>query len=153
MIGLYLELRILQSESCDRGVMGVRHHARLPRVTYGVAAIGLAVMVVVVVFVDFLGMSGRAVTSVTTVQYNYSDALMRSLLYFQGQRSGKLPTTQRVTWRGDSALEDGESAGVCSSGASTWFLFSSSRILTLFFLTTSSTTNFHSRFCISQVQD
>jgi hypothetical protein len=133
--------------------MGVRHHARLPRVTYGVAAIGLAVMVVVVVFVDFLGMSGRAVTSVTTVQYNYSDALMRSLLYFQGQRSGKLPTTQRVTWRGDSALEDGESAGVCSSGASTWFLFSSSRILTLFFLTTSSTTNFHSRFCISQVQD
>lgn len=148
-----MELRILQSESCDRGVMGVRHHARLPRVTYGVAAIGLAVMVVVVVFVDFLGMSGRAVTSVTTVQYNYSDALMRSLLYFQGQRSGKLPTTQRVTWRGDSALEDGESAGVCSSGASTWFLFSSSRILTLFFLTTSSTTNFHSRFCISQVQD
>jgi hypothetical protein len=144
-----LELRILQPESCDRGVMGVGHHVRLQRVTHGVAAIGLVVMVVVVVFVDLLGMSGRAVTSVTTVQYNYSDALMRSLLYFEGQRSGKLPTTQRVTWRGDSALQDGQSAGVCS----TWFLFSSSRILTLFFLTISSTTNFHSRFCMSQVQD
>ncbi len=153
MIGLYLELRILQAESCDRGVMGVGHHVRLQRVTYGVAAIGLVVMVVVVVFVDLLGMRGRAVTSVTTVQYNYSDALMRSLLYFEGQRSGKLPTTQRVTWRGDSALQDGQSAGVCSSGASTWFLFSSSRILTLFFLKISSTTNFHSRFCMSQVQD
>ncbi len=152
MIGLYLELKILQSESCDRGVMGVGHHVRLQRVTSVVAAIGLLVMVVVL-FVDLLGMSGRAVTSVTTVQYNYSDALMRSLLYFEGQRSGKLPTTQRVTWRGDSALEDGESAGVCSSGASTWFLFSLSRILTLFFLTISSTTNFHSRFCMSQVQD
>jgi hypothetical protein len=147
-----LELRILQSESCDRVVMGVGHHVRLQRVTYVVAASGLVVMVVVL-FVDLLGMSGRAVTSVTTVQYNYSDALMRSLLYFEGQRSGKLPTTQRVTWRGDSALEDGESAGVCSSGASTWFLFSLSRILTLFFLTISSTTNFHSRFCMSQVQD
>jgi hypothetical protein len=147
-----LELKILQSESCDRGVMGVGHHVRLQRVTSVVAAIGLLVMVVVL-FVDLLGMSGRAVTSVTTVQYNYSDALMRSLLYFEGQRSGKLPTTQRVTWRGDSALEDGESAGVCSSGASTWFLFSLSRILTLFFLTISSTTNFHSRFCMSQVQD
>jgi hypothetical protein len=152
LIGLYLELKILQSESCDRGVMGVGHHVRLQRVTSVVAAIGLLVMVVVL-FVDLLGMSGRAVTSVTTVQYNYSDALMRSLLYFEGQRSGKLPTTQRVTWRGDSALEDGESAGVCSSGASTWFLFSLSRILTLFFLTISSTTNFHSRFCMSQVQD
>ncbi len=147
-----MELKILQSESCDRGVMGVGHHVRLQRVTSVVAAIGLLVMVVVL-FVDLLGMSGRAVTSVTTVQYNYSDALMRSLLYFEGQRSGKLPTTQRVTWRGDSALEDGESAGVCSSGASTWFLFSLSRILTLFFLTISSTTNFHSRFCMSQVQD
>ncbi len=148
-----MELRILQSESCDRGVMGVGHHVRLQRVSYVVAAIGLVVMVAVVIFVDLLGMSGRAVTSVTTVQYNYSDALNKSLLYFEGQRSGELPTTQRVTWRGDSALEDGESAGVCSSGASTWFLFSSSRILTLFFLTISSTTNFHSRFCMSQVQD
>ncbi|CAK9238051.1 unnamed protein product [Sphagnum jensenii] len=95
--------------------MGVGHHVRLQRVTYVVAASGLVVMVVVL-FVDLLGMSGRAVTSVTTVQYNYSDALMRSLLYFEGQRSGKLPTTQRVTWRGDSALEDGESAGVNLTG-------------------------------------
>ncbi len=48
------------------------------------------------------------------VQYDYGDALMRSLLYFEGQRFGKLPTQQRVTWRGNSGLTDGNSAGVCT---------------------------------------
>ncbi|KAM7525805.1 hypothetical protein LguiA_015707 [Lonicera macranthoides] len=42
------------------------------------------------------------------VGYNYRDALSKGILYFEGQRSGKLPsTTQRVSWRGDSALSDG----------------------------------------------
>ncbi|CAM6036387.1 unnamed protein product [Sphagnum compactum] len=50
------------------------------------------------------------------VQYDYGDALMRSLLYFEGQRSGKLPTQQRVTWRGNSGLSDGNSAGVDLTG-------------------------------------
>ncbi|CAN5976141.1 unnamed protein product [Sphagnum jensenii] len=50
------------------------------------------------------------------VQYDYGDALMRSLLYFEGQRSGKLPAQQRVTWRGNSGLTDGNSAGVDLTG-------------------------------------
>jgi hypothetical protein len=29
-----------------------------------------------------------------------------SMLFFEAQRSGKLPATQRVTWRKDSALGD-----------------------------------------------
>lgn len=41
--------------------------------------------------------------------HNYSDALTKSILFFQGQRSGKLPSNQRLTWRGDSALADGSS--------------------------------------------
>jgi endoglucanase len=40
-------------------------------------------------------------------QPNYRAALQSSLLYFEGQRSGRLPPDQRVTWRGDSALADG----------------------------------------------
>ncbi|KAE9595355.1 putative cellulase [Lupinus albus] len=43
---------------------------------------------------------------------DYESALTKSLLYFEGQRSGKLPPNQRVTWRGDSGLSDGQSAGV-----------------------------------------
>ena len=42
----------------------------------------------------------------------YGEALTKSLLYFEAQRSGKLPSNQRVQWRGDSALTDGSDAGV-----------------------------------------
>ncbi|XP_057457016.1 endoglucanase 8-like [Lotus japonicus] len=40
-------------------------------------------------------------------QHNYGEALSKSILFFEGQRSGKLPPTQRMTWRKDSALQDG----------------------------------------------
>ncbi|KAE8038507.1 hypothetical protein FH972_011009 [Carpinus fangiana] len=42
----------------------------------------------------------------------YGKALTKSLLYFEAQRSGKLPSNQRVQWRGDSGLQDGSDAGV-----------------------------------------
>lgn len=45
-------------------------------------------------------------------KYDYGEALTKSLLYFEAQRSGKLPSDQRVQWRGDSALNDGKTAGV-----------------------------------------
>ncbi|XP_010906451.1 endoglucanase 1 [Elaeis guineensis] len=38
---------------------------------------------------------------------NYADALEKSILFFEGQRSGKLPANQRLTWRGHSGLSDG----------------------------------------------
>ncbi|KAL4383380.1 hypothetical protein GQ457_15G009120 [Hibiscus cannabinus] len=40
--------------------------------------------------------------------YDYKDALAKAILFFEGQRSGKLPASQRVKWRGDSALNDGQ---------------------------------------------
>ncbi|KAJ4960798.1 hypothetical protein NE237_020708 [Protea cynaroides] len=43
--------------------------------------------------------------------HDYSDALRKSILFFEGQRSGKLPPDQRVKWRRDSALRDGASIG------------------------------------------
>ncbi|KAG2265539.1 hypothetical protein Bca52824_072618 [Brassica carinata] len=39
---------------------------------------------------------------------DYGDALNKSILFFEGQRSGKLPVNQRVLWRADSALSDGQ---------------------------------------------
>lgn len=41
------------------------------------------------------------------VSVDYKAALTKSLLYYEAQRSGKLPSDQRAQWRGDSALRDG----------------------------------------------
>ncbi|KAF6159133.1 hypothetical protein GIB67_032750 [Kingdonia uniflora] len=44
--------------------------------------------------------------------FDYKVALTKSLLYFESQRSGKLPYNQRVTWRDNSGLTDGLEQGV-----------------------------------------
>lgn len=49
------------------------------------------------------------------VSIDYGLALSKSLLYYEAQRSGKLPASQRAQWRGDSALNDGKDAGVNTS--------------------------------------
>ena len=43
---------------------------------------------------------------------NYGEALSKSLLYFEAQRSGHLPYNQRVAWRSHSGLLDGLQQGV-----------------------------------------
>ena len=43
---------------------------------------------------------------------NYREALSKSLLFFQGQRSGRLPRDQQVSWRASSGLSDGSTAHV-----------------------------------------
>ncbi|KAG6486338.1 endoglucanase 11-like isoform X1 [Zingiber officinale] len=49
---------------------------------------------------------------VTASAFDYKDALSKSLLYFEAQRSGRLPYNQRVTWRSHSGLIDGLQQGV-----------------------------------------
>ncbi|XP_042059765.1 endoglucanase 19-like [Salvia splendens] len=63
-------------------------------------------LVIVLVYVN----NGNAIL------HDYGDALAKSILYYEGQRSGKLPATQRVTWRKDSAICDGRDKGVDLSG-------------------------------------
>ncbi|CAI9091737.1 OLC1v1026841C1 [Oldenlandia corymbosa var. corymbosa] len=46
------------------------------------------------------------------VSVDYKSALTKSLLYYEAQRSGRLPANQRVQWRGDSGLNDGKDSGV-----------------------------------------
>ena len=48
----------------------------------------------------------------TGLAVDYGDALKKSLLYFESQRSGRLPFNQRVTWRHHSGLTDGLEQGV-----------------------------------------
>ncbi len=38
--------------------------------------------------------------------YNYSEVIEKSLLFYEAQRSGKLPASNRIPWRGDSMLDD-----------------------------------------------
>ena len=54
-----------------------------------------------------------------TGKYNYGEALQKSLLFYELQRSGKLPSETRSNWRGDSCLKDGSDAGVDLTGG--WF--------------------------------
>ena len=47
-----------------------------------------------------------------SARHDYEDALRKSLLYFEAQRSGRLPHGQRVAWRDHSGLTDGLEQGV-----------------------------------------
>jgi hypothetical protein len=51
-----------------------------------------------------------------TAAYDYKEVLCNSLLFYEAQRSGKLPPDQKVTWRKDSALNDGSDVGVDLTG-------------------------------------
>ncbi|XP_062098684.1 endoglucanase 16 [Humulus lupulus] len=44
--------------------------------------------------------------------FYYKDALTKSIIFLEAQRSGKLPANNRVSWRGDSGLDDGKLANV-----------------------------------------
>ncbi|XP_047959271.1 endoglucanase 8-like [Salvia hispanica] len=55
-------------------------------------------------------------SSGNAILHDYGDALAKSILFFEGQRSGKLPASQRLTWRKDSALGDGLDKGVNLTG-------------------------------------
>ncbi|XP_057966769.1 endoglucanase 6 [Malania oleifera] len=44
--------------------------------------------------------------------HDYGQALSKSILFFEAQRSGYLPSNQRVTWRSNSGLNDGKASGV-----------------------------------------
>ncbi|KAK4486354.1 hypothetical protein RD792_009026 [Penstemon davidsonii] len=45
-------------------------------------------------------------------EHDYGQALSKSILFFEAQRSGYLPHNQRVQWRGNSGLNDGKTSGV-----------------------------------------
>ncbi|XP_021277531.1 endoglucanase 16 [Herrania umbratica] len=62
--------------------------------------------------VAWLAMFQGYVVSVNGHDLNYKDALTKSIIFLEAQRSGKLPPNHRPFWRGDSALDDGQEANV-----------------------------------------
>ncbi|CAN8276619.1 unnamed protein product [Cochlearia groenlandica] len=64
-------------------------------------------------FIAFLFLLNILVPIISTASsHDYSDALKKSILFFEGQRSGYLPKDQRMTWRRDSAVNDGKNLNV-----------------------------------------
>ena len=51
-----------------------------------------------------------------TGNFNYGEALQKSFIFYELQRSGKLTGEERTNWRGDSALKDGSDNGVDLTG-------------------------------------
>ncbi len=51
-----------------------------------------------------------------TGNYNYGEALQKSILFYDTQRSGDLPENVRCNWRGDSGLLDGSLEGIDLTG-------------------------------------
>src|SRR3982751_6543922 len=43
--------------------------------------------------------------------FNSGEALQKSLFFYEAQRSGDLPATNHVNWRGDSGMNDGSDVG------------------------------------------
>lgn len=60
------------------------------------------------IFIFLVAFKAAAVAA----EYNYAEALDKTFLFFEAQRSGKLLENQRVKWRGDSGLKDGSLQGV-----------------------------------------
>ncbi|HEY1199644.1 MAG TPA: glycoside hydrolase family 9 protein, partial [Niastella sp.] len=43
--------------------------------------------------------------------FNYAEALQKSMFFYECQRSGQLPPDNRVSWRANSAMNDGNDVG------------------------------------------
>ena len=53
------------------------------------------------------------------VSAQYGEELQKSILFYEAQRSGYLPAGNRISWRGDSALADGQDNGLDLTGG--WY--------------------------------
>ena len=76
-----------------------------------------AILSFLFLFISVLISLGPSIGNVQLVQAgnpNYRDALAKSILFFQGQRSGKLSSgaAQQITWRSSSGLSDGRAEKV-----------------------------------------
>ena len=64
---------------------------------------------------------------------SYSKALELSLIFYEAQRSGKLPDNNRVPWRADSGLKDDVLGGYYDAGDHVKFGFPMAAMTTVGF--------------------
>ena len=59
------------------------------------------------------------ITGQQHTDYNYEEILNKSIMFYEAQRSGKLPPNNYIPWRGDSALNDAGNNGEDLTGG--WY--------------------------------
>jgi endoglucanase len=70
-----------------------------------------------IAYISNLSLTGSGYEGIKgTGKYNYGEALQKSILFYELQRSGKLPDNTRTNWRGDSCLKDGADNGLDLTG-------------------------------------
>ena len=73
--------------------------------------------VTILVIVGLLTFNFSAATTAKAAgTYNYGEALQKSIFFYEAQVSGTKPAWNRVTWRGDSALNDGADHSIDLTG-------------------------------------
>lgn len=75
------------------------------------------ISLILMVCLVFTGLSVQPVKAATN--YNYGEALQKAIMFYEFQRSGKLPNDIRNNWRGDSGLLDGSDVGLDLTGG--WY--------------------------------
>ncbi|NJM81019.1 MAG: hypothetical protein HC854_17975 [Flavobacterium sp.] len=70
-----------------------------------------------VLFIGQISNNLFAQTTFTNTQY--ADALQKSMFFYQAQQSGPLPAFNQVSWRANSALNDGSDVGKNLTGG--WY--------------------------------
>jgi len=78
-----------------------------------------SILLSIALVTSLLTNQSSVVTAAESGSYNYGEALQKSLMFYEFQRSGKLPTDRRDNWRGDSALTDGSDVGLDLTGG--WY--------------------------------
>jgi len=58
----------------------------------------------------------QPMTGGSPMKYDYREALKLSILFYDAQRSGRLPSNNPIPWRGDSAVSDGDNGHDLSGG-------------------------------------
>lgn len=61
----------------------------------------------------------QSITLGAASTFNYGEALQKSIMFYEFQRSGALPSDKRDNWRSDSALKDGSDVGLDLTGG--WY--------------------------------
>jgi hypothetical protein len=87
-------------------------------------------------FISVLPLFFLLLPSFAFAGHDYGQALSKSIMFFEAQRSGVLPHNQRVSWRSHSGLQDGKASGVSFFFIHSFtliFFFSFSHFVDIFF--------------------
>lgn len=100
-----------------KNMMGRKQYVK-QKAFFKMKALCLAFLVIFSMSIASFSEKTRA-ASAEEYPHNYAELVQKSLLFYEAQRSGRLPENSRLNWRGDSGLEDGKDVGLDLTGG--WY--------------------------------